>query len=189
MEKELEQRHSDCIKIVLFGPESSGKSTLAKQLAEHFNEPYVPEFMRSYLQKKWNTEKNSCEKQDLLPIAKGQMTSENKIAPLAEKLLFCDTNLLEIKVYSQYYYSGFCPKSILNSIEKSSYEYYLLLYPDLPWVEDDLRDRPNDRKNMFRIFENELKQSKRSYSVIKGVGIKRLEMAIGIIENLLEQEC
>lgn len=186
METELEQRHSDCIKIVLYGPESSGKSTLAKRLAENYNEPFVPEFMRNYLQKKWDDEKKICEKIDLLPIASGQMASENKIAPLAQKFLFCDTNLLEIKVYSQFYFDGFCPEPILKSIEKSNYHHYLLLYPDLPWEEDDLRDRPNDRGNMFRIFENELKKAKYPYSLIKGIGDKRLDMAINTIENLLK---
>jgi nicotinamide riboside kinase len=101
MEKNLKQEEANCIKVVLFGPESTGKTTLAKQLAHHYNSVWVPEFARQYLQKKWNNERNTCEQSDLLPIAIGQMKLENNSAKKTDTVLVCDTDLLETKVYSE----------------------------------------------------------------------------------------
>ena len=98
MEKTLEQQYSNCIKVVLFGPESTGKTTLSKQLARHYNTVWTPEFARQYLQKKWNNERKTCEVSDLVPIAIGQMHLENRLAKKADKVLICDTDLLETKV-------------------------------------------------------------------------------------------
>ena len=75
MEKALEQIVSNCKKIVLFGPESTGKSTLAEALAEYYNTAFVPEYMRLYLQHKWNQERATCTKEDLIPIAQGDRKS------------------------------------------------------------------------------------------------------------------
>ena len=75
MEKELSQVKSNCIKIVLFGPESTGKTTLSRQLARHYNSVWVREFARQYLQNKWNNERKTCEPSDLIPIATGQILS------------------------------------------------------------------------------------------------------------------
>ena len=80
MEKKLEQHHSDCIRVVLFGPESTGKTTLSKALARHYNSVWVPEYAREYLQKKWNNERKTCEPSDLSAIAIGQMRLENKLS-------------------------------------------------------------------------------------------------------------
>ncbi len=107
MEKALKQNNINIVKIVLFGPESTGKTTLSKQLARHYNTVWAPEYAREYLQDKWNNERKTCENSDLLPIAKGQMALENTLAKKADKLLICDTDLLETKVYSEEYYGGF----------------------------------------------------------------------------------
>lgn len=184
MEKTLEQQPSDCLKIVLFGPESTGKSTLAKQLAGHYKTAWVPEYMRGYLQKKWDQRKEIVTKDDLLPIAHGQITSENKATESANGLLFCDTDLLELKVYAEYYYNGFCPFEIEQAINMNRYNMYLLTNIDIPWEDDDLRDRPNDRLTLFRIFEEELKKRKLPYCVISGSEILRLQHAIALIDKL-----
>ena len=73
MEKNLKQQQSDCLRIVLFGPESTGKTTLAKALATYYDSSYVPEFARDYLQKKWDTTQEVCTLEDLLVIVKGQL--------------------------------------------------------------------------------------------------------------------
>ena len=78
MEENLKQQPSSIIKIALYGPECTGKTTLAKQLAEHFNTVWIPEFARDYLQQKWNNDKQICQKEDLLPIAIGQTKLENE---------------------------------------------------------------------------------------------------------------
>ncbi len=188
MEKALEQQPSTCLKIALFGPESTGKTTLARQLSEYFNTLWVPEYMREYLQKKWDTKKERCTKEDLLPIAIGQMNAENKAAKKVKTILFCDTNLLEIKVYSQYYYDGFCPGEIEEYAYKNTYDLYFLTYVDTPWVFDNLRDRPNDRQKMFCIFEKELKKLAVPYKILKGSNSERLNNAVITIQKLLKEK-
>lgn len=184
MEKTLEQIPSNCLKIVLFGPESSGKTTLAKQLATHYHTLWVPEFMRTYLQKKWDDEKQRVNKNDLIAIAQGQIASENLAAPNAQKFLFCDTNLLELKVYSEYYYNGYCPETILEASKQNHYDHYFLTHIDTPWVPDDLRDRPYDRQKLFRIFESELQKKSLPYSVLMGDEKERLQKAIQVLATL-----
>ncbi|AFL80887.1 putative ATPase/kinase involved in NAD metabolism [Aequorivita sublithincola DSM 14238] len=175
------------IKVVLYGPESTGKTTLAKQLAEHFNTFWVPEFMREYLQKKWDDEKELVSKEDLLPIAEGQLKLEKEASKQSENLLICDTNLLELKVYSEYYYNGFCPSEIKEEATKDNYSIYLLTYIDTPWDADDLRDRPNNREEMFRIFEAELKEQGFPYEILKGNEKERFDKAVKIIDALLTE--
>ena len=103
MEEKLKQKPANLVRVVLFGPESTGKTTLAQRLAKHYNTQWVPEFMREYLQDKWDREQKSCEPKDLLPIAEGQMRLENELAQSASDILICDTDLLELKVYSRAY--------------------------------------------------------------------------------------
>ncbi|WP_084426689.1 AAA family ATPase [Aequorivita capsosiphonis] len=174
------------IKVVLYGPESTGKTTLAKQLAAHYSTSWVPEFMRVYLEEKWDLKKELVAREDLLPIAKGQLKLENDISQQVEKLLICDTNLLELKVYSEYYYDGFCPKEIINEATKDNNCIYLLTYIDTTWEPDILRDRPKNREEMFRIFEAELKKQDFPYRILKGNEEERFNTAIGIIDQLLK---
>ena len=131
MEEKLEQKPSDVIKVVLFGPESTGKSTLSEQLADHYKTLWVPEYAREYLQEKWNREQKTCEPQDLLPIAEGQMRLENEMTTRVTDLLICDTDLLETKVYSEAYYlrvfrsdiGKICIAEYLRSILSNIYRY------------------------------------------------------------------
>ena len=80
MEKNLKQVNSDCLKIVVFGPESSGKTTLSKKLAAHYNALWIEEYAREYLQEKWDKEKKICELEDMIPIAVGQIKLENEFS-------------------------------------------------------------------------------------------------------------
>jgi NadR type nicotinamide-nucleotide adenylyltransferase len=184
MEKTLGQIPSNCLKIVLFGPESSGKTTLAEQLAAHYNTRWVSEFMREYLQEKWDSKKEKVRRDDLLPIARGQMILENNAAKESNTFLFCDTDLLELKVYSQYYYDGFCPAEILKACSNNHYDHYFLTHIDTPWEVDDLRDRPYEREKLFRIFEKELQQNKIPYTLLKGDEKERLEKATQVLTTL-----
>lgn len=187
MEKDFRQQDSTCLKIVLFGPESTGKTTLAKILAEHFETEWVPEYMRTYLEEKWRVSQQKISKEDLVPIAKGQINTENKLSKKANKVLFLDTNILEIKVYSQYYYNGYCPEEILSTCKIAKYDFYFLTGIDVPWEADELRDRPYDRIELFRIFENQLVQKNLPYQVLEGSIKKRLSHAIEVITKLLSQ--
>ena len=80
MEETLKQQPSNCVKVVIFGPESTGKTTLSRKLARYYNSVWVPEYAREYLQDKWNNERKTCEPEDLVPIAIGQMKLENELA-------------------------------------------------------------------------------------------------------------
>ena len=188
MEEKLKQEKSTCIKVVTFGPESTGKTTLARQLARHYNSIWVPEYAREYLQKKWNNERKTCEQSDLLPIAIGQMKIENNSAKKTDSVLVCDTDLLETKVYSEVYYTGECDPLLEKYALKNTYELYLLTYIDVPWEADDLRDKPLERERMFKEFEDTLIKYNRPYILLKGGKIERLEKAIKHIDKLLKNK-
>lgn len=186
MEAELRQKeHHGIKKIVLFGPESTGKTTLSKLLAKHYNTVWVPEYARPYLQEKWDEEGKTIEPEDLLPIAKGQIKSENLLAKKANKFLFCDTDLLQYKVYSEIYYNGKVQPLLDKAALENSYDLYLLTYIDAPWEADDLRDRPHDREFMFNAFENTLKKHNRPYEILKGNIPSRMDAAVATIDKLL----
>jgi len=188
MEKKLKQQPSSCIKIVLFGPESTGKTTLSKQLARHYNSVWVREYAREYLQDKWNNERKTCESKDLLPIAIGQMKLENDLAQKTDSVLICDTDLLETKVYSEAYYKGTCDPILETYALENSYDIYFLTYIDTPWEADDLRDKPNERERMFKAFESALIKHKRPYVLLKGSKEERLKLATYHIDKLLETQ-
>ncbi|MGY5354103.1 AAA family ATPase [Wenyingzhuangia sp. IMCC45467] len=187
MEKKLRQDPVNLIKIVLFGPESTGKTTLSRQLAEYYKTVWVPEFSRNYLQEKWNKEQKVCEKKDIIPIAIGQINLENTQAKKANQVLICDTDLLETKVYSETYYNGFVDNDLEVAAINNQYHLYLLTYIDVPWEADDLRDRPEQREEMFLAFENALKKYKKPYLILKGDKKTRLKNAIQVIDRLLEK--
>ena len=185
MEEKLKQEPSDLIKVVLFGPDSTGKTTLASQLAAHYNTKWVPEYAREYLQDKWDREQKTCEPKDLLPIAVGQMALENQLSKTADKLLICDTDLLETKVYSEAYYLGYCDPMLEKYALENTYDLYLLTGIDVPWQKDDLRDKPNERVRMFNYFRDTLKDYKRKFVTLKGNEELRFKNAIKHIDQLL----
>ncbi len=185
MEKELKQNPINLVKVVLFGPESSGKTTLSRHLARYYHTVWAPEFAREYLQKKWNNERKTCEAEDLLPIAVGQMKLENNLAKRADKILICDTDLLETKVYSEEFYGGFVDKKLDEAASENQYDLYLLTYIDTPWEEDDLRDRPELRLEMFKAFEKSLIDNNRPYILLKGDKETRLKNAVKAIDKII----
>lgn len=191
MEEALKQHpktETNCIKVVLFGPESSGKTTLSRHLARHYNSVWVPEYARDYLQNKWNNERKTCEPKDLIPIAIGQMTLENELAKKTDSVLICDTDLLETKVYSEAYYQGSCDPILGKYALENAYDLYFLTYIDTPWEADDLRDKPDERKRMFDAFETALIKHKRPYVLLKGNKQERLRLAIRHIDHLLQKK-
>jgi len=185
MEKNLRQQEANIVKVVIFGPESTGKTTLSNHLAHHYNTVWAPEFAREYLQDKWNNERKTCETIDLIPIAVGQMNLENTLAKKADKVLICDTDLLETKVYSEEYYGGFVDPKLDKAAMSNTYDLYLLTYIDTPWEADDLRDKPTQRLEMFNAFENALKKHNRPYILLKGNKEVRLKNAITAIDKII----
>ncbi len=187
MEEKFKQQPTDIIKVVMFGPESTGKTTLSEQLARHYNTVWVPEYAREYLQDKWNNERKTCEPKDLLPIAEGQMLLENDLATKATDLLICDTDLLETKVYSEAYYLGYCDPKLEKHALENQYDLYFLTYIDIPWEADDLRDKPNERERMFLYFQDTLEKYNRNFVILKGDKKTRLKTAVEHIDNLLKK--
>ncbi|MGB5321891.1 MAG: ATP-binding protein, partial [Lutimonas sp.] len=156
-------------------------------LAKHYNTVWVAEYAREYLQDKWNNERKTCEDADLIPIAKGQMALENKLALKADRLLICDTDLLETKVYSEEYYGGFVHPNLDKYALKNTYDLYLLTNIDTPWEADDLRDRPGQREEMYAAFEAALIKYKKPYIKLNGSIKNRLAVAISAIDKLLDK--
>ncbi len=186
MEEKLKQTEANCIRIALFGPESTGKTTLAQQLARYYNSIWVPEYARHYLQRKWNNERKTCEQSDILPIAVGQMKIENESALKTDTVLICDTDLLETMVYSEEYYEGSCDPLVKKYAVENTYDLYFLTYIDTPWEADDLRDKPNEREEMFQAFQQTLIDYKRPYVLLKGNKKERLQEAVKHINLLLK---
>jgi len=187
MEEKYKQQPTDIVKVVLFGPESTGKTTLSEKLARHYNTVWVPEYAREYLQDKWNNERKTCEPKDLLPIAEGQIRLENELATKVTDLLICDTDLLETKVYSEAYYLGFCDPILEKYALRNQYDLYFLTYIDIPWEADNLRDKPNERERMFLYFKDTLEKYNRNFIILKGDKKTRLKTAVEHIDNLLKK--
>jgi len=159
-------------KIIVTGPESSGKSTLCKALSIHFKIPFTKEYAREYL----NDLDREYKQYDLLKIAKRQLQSEQ-----ITQLL--DTDLITIKIWSKYKY-GNCDKWILDQIErqKSENRFYLLCKPDIPWKADDQRESPHEREKLFEIYKKELEHLRHTYFIIEGEG--RKEKSISKLSSL-----
>ena len=121
----------------------------------------------------------------ILPIAIGQIQLENQLSKKANKILICDTDILETKVYSEKYYDGFVPNELNQAIKRNHYDLYLLTYIDTPWEKDDLRDKPNERLEMFTAFENALQQHQKKYLLLKGNKETRFKNAISTINKIV----
>ncbi|WP_274474076.1 ATP-binding protein [Mangrovimonas aestuarii] len=186
MEEKLKQNPSNCIKIVLFGPESTGKSTLAKQLADHYNTIWVPEYSRLYAEER-HKQGQKLSAKDVMPIAYGQMKLENDLVHKVDKLLVCDTDLLETKVYAKSYYPDNQYKWLDKYAKENTYHLYFLTYIDLPWEEDGIRDKPHQREKMFQAFQKALKDYQKPHVLLKGNQAQRLDLAIKHIDELLTE--
>jgi nicotinamide riboside kinase len=183
MEKNLKQEPSAIIKIAMFGPESTGKTTLAIQLAEHYKTAWVPEFARDYLQEKWDRSHLICDVDDMLPIAYGQTKLENQGLSIANTYLFCDTNLLVTKVFSEMYYK-YCDPLLHKAAQEHDYDLFFLTDIDVPWEKDDLRDKAEGRNAVFAVFKKSLIENNKPFITLSGDKNLRLEKAIVIVEDL-----
>ena len=185
MEENLKQQHTTIVKFAIFGPESTGKTTLATQLADFFDTVWAPEYAREYLENKLDKTGQICEPEDLLPIAVGQTKAENDALLTANKYLFCDTSLLVTKVFSEIAYN-FCDPILNKAARKHKYDLFFLTDIDVPWQQDGLRDQPNDRKKTFSIFKNALIENNKPFITLSGDANSRFELAKTIIKNLEE---
>ena len=182
-------------KIVVIGPESTGKSTLCTLLAQHYKTQCCPEFAREYLLQHGT----NYSFEDLLTIAKGQLELEqsmvnsqqptennNKQSSVDRKLLFIDTDMYVMKVWCEYVF-GKCHQFILDEIVQRKYDLYLLCNIDLPWVKDELREYPNEqpRKELYKIYKDILINQNTPWVDISGNYDERLQKAIEAINNII----
>ncbi|MFC3199188.1 AAA family ATPase [Parapedobacter deserti] len=162
------------IKIAVVGPESTGKSTIAEQLARHFGTVCVPEYAREYC-RDLNREYTL---QDELNMFYGQLALERSVVPLAQNgILICDTMLLTIKIWCDHLF-GYTPGVVLQTLRRTHYDLYLLMDIDLPWVDDPLRDFPHLREHFMGVWRHEMQANNARYQVISGLGSDRFQKAL-----------
>ena len=165
-------------RILILGPESTGKSTLAEDLANHFGEPWVPEYAREYLDQLGREYRY----EDLIEIGKGQVALEDEIAKGAEKYLFCDTDLRVIHIWSEHRFGKTDPY-VLEQIAARKYAKILLTDTDLPWTPDPLREYPElEMRNYFLDLYTKLaKESGFPFYLISGNRDERLTKALELL--------
>lgn len=174
-------------KFVILGPESTGKSTLCKSLAAHFQSAWCEEYAREYLLKNGT----SYTPADLLKIAKGQLkleelTTKSLLNSNKTPILFIDTDMYVMKVWSEYVF-GECDFFILDTIVKKKYDGYLLCNIDLPWVKDELREYPDEkpRQELFAIYKDLLMNQSTPWALISGNNAERTQAAIKAINQFM----
>lgn len=181
METQLRQHPSEVLRIAFVGPECTGKTTLSKALAAQHHTLWVEEYMRTYLQKKWDEQRLTCTPDDLLPIAIGQVAQENALALQAHRYLFCDTCLLELVIYSYLYY-GTCDPLLEQAALSHHYHHIFLTFTDVSWQADDLRDKPHERESVFNFFRNKLDFFHIPYTILKGSVAERMRLCNSLLE-------
>jgi NadR type nicotinamide-nucleotide adenylyltransferase len=186
-------------KIVVIGPESTGKSTLCSELADRYQTDWVPEYARQYLLA--NGANYSYE--DLLTIAKKQLELEDAHAAALEKkwtggpggardagargpILFIDTDMYVMRVWCEFVF-GKCHSWILDQITIRRYDGYLLCRTDLPWVKDELREYPDllSREKLFHIYRDSMINQSTPWAEICGAADQRLKMGVAGVDKLI----
>jgi NadR type nicotinamide-nucleotide adenylyltransferase len=167
-------------RVVITGSESTGKSTLARNLATYLGATCVVEFARGYAAAKGAP----LDVTDVEPIARGQITVEEEGLRTADRLLVMDTDLVSTLVYARQYY-GAAPQWIEDAARVRIADLYLLCLIDVPWVADPARDRPRDREQMHEAFEATLRTLGANYVVIRGDWQERFERSLSAIKRIL----
>lgn len=171
-------------KIVVIGPESTGKSTLCAALAQHYHTVWCPEYAREFLL----ANKKKYDYDDLLTIAKGQLAMEDKmIGQATNKLYFIDTDMYVMKVWNEFVF-GKCHSWIIDQIVKRQYDLYLLCNVDLPWVKDELREYPDleTRQQLYHIYKDIMINQTVPWVDVSGDYDERTGKAIRAVDKLLQ---
>lgn len=171
--------------IVVTGSESTGKTTLASQLAHHFGATWVPEYARAYVIERLATTGIPLTASDVEPIARGQIAAEDRARAESQGLVVLDTDLVSTVVYARHYY-GACPPWIERAALERRADLYLLCDVDVPWVADPARDRPHRRDDMHAAFATTLDAFGVRYITIRGTWDERLATAVAAVTAVLD---
>jgi NadR type nicotinamide-nucleotide adenylyltransferase len=169
-------------RVCLFGPESTGKSVLARRLADHYSTRYAAEYARPML----DLQENRCEYDDISRIARGQIASEEALARQADRLLFCDTDPLTTTVWSRALF-GKCPAWLDEEARARRYDLTLLFDVGCPWVEDPTRYYPNQRGAFLDWCKEALGAAGRPYTLVSGNWEERFRRCVELSDELLAQ--
>lgn len=169
-------------RVCVFGPESTGKTTLANDLAAHYHTIAVQEHARPLL----DHQSGRCEETDIPLIARGQLADEDAMALQADRVMFCDTDLLLTTIWSDILF-GDCPPWIRDAAASRPYDLYLLLDVDVPWVNDSQRYLPHKRREFFERCRSLLEQHHRRYVIIRGNWAERFTAACQNVDQLLAE--
>lgn len=169
-------------RVIVTGPEATGKSTLALRLAAHLGAPTSEEYARTYAERA----KRLLTAADVEPIARGQIegeaAAERSALASGARLIVLDTDLVSTVVYAMHYY-GECPDWIVSSARERRGDLYLLLAPDLLWTPDGIRDRPHRRAEMYDAFRHWLERFDARFTEIGGTRAERLTHALHAIDQ------
>ena len=173
-------------KIVVIGPECTGKSTLCLQLAKHYQTLWCPEYAREYLE----TQGKDYTYEDLLTIAKGQIDGEENVLSTVnsqQSTVFIDTDMYVMKVWCEFAF-GKCHSWILNQIATRKYDLYLLCNVDLPWIKDNLREYPDveTRNKLYHYYKDIMVNQCVPWIDISGNYDERLQVAINAVDELIK---
>lgn len=173
------------LRVVVFGPESTGKTWLAERLAREFGEPWAPEFVREF----WDRRAGLIVADDLEEIARGQREGEERAAAGARRVVFCDTDLLTNVLWADLLFPGACPPIVRAQAEERSRRYalYLLCQSDLPFAPDPQRCFPDEagRAMGARLWRSTLDQRGLPLSEVSGHGDARLQSALVALRERL----
>ena len=170
------------LKVSITGPESTGKSTLSERLAQHYNTVWVPEYARTYI----GNIGSHYTLTDIEAIAAGQLALEQELEPEANTVLFADTDMLVLRIWSEHAF-GHCPDWILEKLRQQEYNLYLLMGVDLPWEPDPQREHPHLRQYFYDWYKSELQRMGARYVEISGLQDDRFELAVQHVEALLHE--
>ncbi len=172
-------------RVVIFGTESTGKTTLAQELAGHFDEPWSEEFVREF----WDRRDGRITAADLGTIALGQMANEDDAARRARRVVFHDTDLLTCTLWDDALFPGQCPAWVRAEAElrAQGVALWLLCDTDLPFAPDPQRSWPDaaGRAEGRRRWRAALEQAGRPFVEIQGEGAQRTRRAIDAVTRLL----
>jgi NadR type nicotinamide-nucleotide adenylyltransferase len=169
------------LKVAILGAESTGKTTLCRDLALHYRTVWVPEYAREYVEKL----DRPYLLNDLLLIAKQHSINEENAIRQANKILFTDTEFIILKVWSEEAFHSI-PDFIASHLQHQHYDLYLVMDNTIPWEFDLVRENPDKRDYLLACYIKELEAIKANYKIISGIGEERLKNAIKEVDLLLK---